>query len=76
MGGGREGPAAQAAIRAAEMGITALKGASLERLGGLAAQVEALEKLVLLPIRVSPSCAVPVTSFLAGKALTHKTYNL
>lgn len=56
VGGGREGPAAQAAFRAAEMGATVLRGAAMEQLGGLKTQVEALEKLVLLPIKV---CMLP-----------------
>ena len=51
VGGGREGPAAQAAFRAAEIGAAVLKGAAVEKLGGLKTQVEALEKLVLLPIK-------------------------
>lgn len=52
VGGGPEGPAALAALRAAQMGMLALKGEGLESLGGLSSQVEALRKLVLLPVRV------------------------
>ncbi len=62
VGGGREGPAAQAAFRAAEMGAAVLRGAALEQLGGLRSQVEAMEKLVLLPIKVRLSLYSSLTA--------------
>lgn len=63
MGGGREGPAAQAAFRAAEMGAAVLK-AAVEKLGGLKLQLEALEKLVLLPIKARSIFGLLQTSLL------------
>lgn len=52
VGGGREGPAAQAAFRAAQSGAVALQGDGLGALGGLGTQIDALKQLVCLPLQV------------------------
>ena len=57
VGGGRGGPAATAAFRAALNGHSALAGEGLASLGGLQSQMAALQQLVILPLKVGTPAA-------------------
>lgn len=51
VGGGRDGPAAEAAHAAARSGLSALAAAGREELGGVSRQTEALRQLVEVPLK-------------------------